>query len=547
MDSKGVMPPGQSTNPIAAGVRLLEHQKAAVTAELAAAKAAYDRGDYTQAFGHLQNAQHMTEPIGSTASVAGFGSAGKQAVDYIQQVTGGIGPGEALGSDGAKALQADLDRLVNWQSELDEAWTKGGESSGESLITSIKGMVKQNPDGSVVYDDPYSPRGQLLLADGWYVELGTNGKLTPKKAPATGYGTDGGAQRDIEGMVHVRVKAGGETRDAYAKYSTGPVGYFVDAAGNRQPLMGKTVSQEVDGRTVLWVENPLNPGHWSNRPIVIKAPPSFSVKASTTGAPGDVVYTFSSGNSRDTYSLAWDAKTGIYNVLRNNPGGPYSAAVVDELIGSGANQQVADLFQTAGFLRDTSGVGPDDFADIDSPAVGFTASEYKDWRSHFQFPLVDRGLDRPSGNGPVAGGPSSPNLAPVVAPHYKPLEPTTYEGGHYKVGAELVPGPTTYDSAGHYHQGDLTKPPERAPLPTMSQPARQPSRKVLPPPRLKPTTYDSSGHYHAGAPEEPVKTARTDAGKKKAGTRARPKLPPVKRPPVTPVVKPPSSRQIPRL
>lgn len=520
--SKSTTAPSQSTNPIAAGIRLLDKQKAGIQSEIALAQQAFANGDLTNAYGHLQIAQRYTLPIGSGASLEGYGGAGQQALAAIQKAFGGVTPEEALGPEAAKALRAELDRLGTWDAELQDVLDAGdAKTSGTGLLAQIVAATKKNADGSPAFDDP-GPKGKLVLNDGQYWEVKANGSIELKQALDHGYDNSGRPKREPPDMIHTQVIRGGNTLDAYAAYVVDQVGWFVTPGGDRKPLMGKVVSiPNADGKVIQWVENPLHPGLWSNTPIVFHAPASFRAVPDPKNV-GAWTYTFQTGgapgtqgrNGGDgiTYSLVLDPKTGVYQVVANRQG---LFPIQDQLVGTGDDGDVGNLL--GAFTRDTSGVGVDDFTDTDGPKVGWAGKRsYDDWRNTFQPPdLLDQA--RKTAADAVAASRRS-SLPESTAFKQEAQQRATAD--QVAAGRRSASDAARAD-AQHKITADQVAASRRAALPpdrakqeaqhkaAADQVAASRRRAITPPPKVAPTT------------------ARTDSGKKKATTSNRRPLPPL--------------------
>jgi hypothetical protein len=312
--------PDHAPNPIAEGMKLLDHTKAAVALDVKMAVAAFDRGDLDQAFAMMQEAHQLVahggphgEAIPSAAArlLTGYAKTGHAAVSAL---TGsGVTPEAALGAGGAATLTADLGHLDNWQADMAVEFTKGS-----AVNLAIKQFVQTDASGNVRLDAD----GSLLLKPDVGLIVDKNGKAQYQRIPKGPVDVQTGKPSNVpDGMVAVHMKTGANSaHDAFIGYDVVNVGYITDAAGGHHGLMGKMIhTVDSNGEPVTWYENPLQMGLWSSTPIVFKAGPSFQA---TQGAQGWLY----SWKARDggTYQLIPDQKTGGYEVQHTSTGGLFS-------------------------------------------------------------------------------------------------------------------------------------------------------------------------------------------------------------------------------
>lgn len=501
--------PGAQANPIATGLRILDAKKNAIEANLAAAKAAFARGDIQAAYSELQMAQHMLVDA-NTANLAGYKSSAEAAIKAIQTATGGIDPGEALGSEGGGKFADDLNRLRNFDDELNSLFD---DKDTTQLLSDIKGAVKTDNKGNVLLD----PNGDLTLQDDAYWELGSTGQLTLKHQPPTYDATTNSSGHQVEGTVTVKVKSGTSWIDAQAKYSVGAVGAFVDATGQRHPIQGKIVQyRNADGSWTTFYENPLAPGKkgsWSNKPYTINTPKNFKI---VDQGGGKTAYQFTTSGSSTvggrgatsygadwTFTLVPDDKTGTYSIL-GQKGGGFMTGPQEITIGAGDPNAIS-LFADAGFIRDSTGTDGGLFDASDQPVFGGTEDQYQDWQDSFKPPASRFMGGAPGAFRPDTTGKGGTSLGVGGAPGaYRPAGAL---GSLPQGGRVDLPFRDFTDAEQDYIRRGQGGPERRddtrhglPPIPAPSIGARDNPREPLPPapairPILPPPTQGAPGAY----------------------------------------------------
>jgi hypothetical protein len=273
------------------------------------------------------------------------------------------------------SLQKDLDRLNNFQQEIAEAADKGVDT-----VTEMDNVIQKDPDGQVTWTG--GAHGGVKLKPGFIQVVDKSGKVKIETT-ATGVRRDG-TQGPLppDDMVPVVLKAGASKITAYSKYDVAQVGMVRLADGSIVPLMGKQVTIASDRNqdgvpdgTTTYFENPLNPGRWSNVPILFNAPAGTKAVVGQDGKTQGLQFTAADGT---VVSLNPDAKTGTYQVWGQAPGssGPFGSSPSDpEIIGTAGDQLTKDLLK--GWTRDTSNTSPmNGLADTATPALGWTPDEW---------------------------------------------------------------------------------------------------------------------------------------------------------------------------
>ena len=371
--------PGSAANPIAAGIRMLDQISAGVDAEVKAATAAYKRGDVNAAYAHMQLARTLSIGLGAGAAgkAGAYAAAANAAVSAIQARYGGITPDEALGGK-ASTLNKDLERLTNYQSEIDKLFAPGTEF--DKLGAEMKPALKTDSRGNVVLDG----QGQVQLGEGWARFADANSNVKIEHVPTSGIDPKtGNPVRVPDGMVKSTIRVGSTVEDVYAKWVVGTVGYIRNTANPNQPIpiKGKLVTMLVNGQEQTFYENPLDPGHWSNSAIVFNAPGNMSL---TPNPDGSVTPSFQgksgTANGNTTFSLQFDPKTGTYLVLGNAPkdwmGG---GEMVNAVVGGAGDANVLALLTDIGLVRDNTTLNGGGFTNNGLPVFGMTPNQYTTW------------------------------------------------------------------------------------------------------------------------------------------------------------------------
>lgn len=360
--------PRLDTTTLATGVRLIDQAKAAIQSHLELAQAAFDRGDVNAAYAQLQMAGSIRASQASVIATYAATTQGKIAA--IEKAYGV----KAQELKGLGTFEADLQRLMSFDGELETELTKQDE-----LVGDLRKIILKDGSDNPIFDST-GPSGQLMLDPKYHWEISGSGKVEAKLAPATGFTNEGGKGRQIEGMVPVDYRNGNTTIKAYTKYSVGTVGFMVTADGKRVAISGKVVSYvDATGQEQMFVENPFKPNSWSATPITYRAPAGFE---GVMGVNGQATFKFN-GDGGYTYSMMLDPKTGRYTMFRSKPPSFMSTGVEDEELGDAGMDFAGDIFNKAGFQRDTSGLTDEAkaFSDLAAPALGFSVSEYKTWKS----------------------------------------------------------------------------------------------------------------------------------------------------------------------
>lgn len=526
-------------NPIATGIRLLDNKTASIKANLDAAQAAFKRGDITAAYHELQMAQQMATDV-NTANIAGYRSSAEAAIAAIQQATGGLDPTEALGATKGGQFQDDLNRLRHADDEIHALFD---DKTTTQLLSDIKGAVKTDSAGDVMP----SPDGKLILKDDTYWHITTGGGLELKSEPPRYDPATGQTKSQPEKTVGVKVKSGNDVIDARADYKVDVVGVFVDDAGQRFPIMGKTVNyKNADGTWSTFYENPLAPGQngWSNKPYTFAAPTGFKP---VDQGQGKYAYTFTSGSKQGWTLTLQQGDDGVYQVYGSSPGSIYGQGAVDnQYLGKGGDADMASLFSDSGIVRQGD-KGDDAFSSSDQPVFGFgDAKDYTDWLGHYQPPNV-RTIDPKTGQPPAGVG------GRAIAPPFRDLSANEKDyilrgTGHRTEPTDLQIPPG--GAPGAY------RPPKDTALPplldlgvkagnafadALAKTARIVSdqqhqggapgayRPPPPPPAVANRQGGAPGAYHPPA-ETPKSTPKPSTRK---STARRPPLPPIRKPPVS--------------
>lgn len=412
--------PDVAANPLAAGIRALDKLTEGIKTEYDLAKAAWERGDVNAAYAHMQNAAHMTDvstfgpkagalagqQAGLVVSIGQYAAAAQQGIANIEQAFG-VGIEEALGADAAKRINADLSRLTNVGDEVAALLGKGSEF--DKLGQEISTVVKTTPGGVALRD----ATGSIVLKDGYARFVDPSGTVTVERVPVTDPGMPASG-RAPKGYVQTVVRVGSTVETAYAKYQVGTVGYIKNPNGGQNvPLMGKFIVVNQGGKQTTLMENPLDPGHWSSAPIVFNSPTAFSTfvdPKTGTVVPQFQLTTTAGGRGGlqqqtdgTVYSMIFDPASGTYVIRANRPSGLFQAEIKDQPVAPG---DLAALLAKAGLTRDTTGLGPNDFANTTMPVIGMTPDEWqKTGNARFVAP--------PTTTRPRSGLLESDTLAPV--------------------------------------------------------------------------------------------------------------------------------------
>jgi Transglycosylase SLT domain len=381
------------TNPIGAGIRLLDKTKIAIASNLAMAEAAYKRGDLTGAIALYEEANELKKANGATMQLlAGYADAADARIAAITRASGGITP-EAAGA--GEGFTTDLDRLHGFDVEITDLF----QGKPDEVQTELNSHIQFESDGSVKYDDPGSPLKKVVLTPDTYFLLKPNGDVSVESRPPVYDGNKGKMGFSDDKTIEVKVKVGNDVIEAQTAFTVGQVGSFVSASGQLFPIMGKfvQVKNAATGKWESFYENPMAPGNkngdaWSATPFVFAAPTGFK---STVDAKGGASYSWSSSQG-NTYAFVFDPKTGTYGISRSNPGGLFNSAVVDEPVGFAGSAEFDAILTGSGVVRQGGGSG---FDSSDQPVFGFgSADEYSKWKHDaFQAPaLAELGKVSPS-------------------------------------------------------------------------------------------------------------------------------------------------------
>lgn len=383
-DAAGVRstPVGGWINPTAIGLEEIDRATKGIADHVSRFQSAYRNGDLSTAYAEYQMA--ATLAARSQTTIEQMDVLGRMGTASIEKGFG-VGRTEALGADNATMFDKDQSTVANGIAALNEALDVGAEDLAE-----FQKIVEKDSKGNIRYVD-----GEVFLDEKNYrYVLGPNGQVKPEPIKKTAYDDNGTPTigKD-DGMVRTQLNVpGGKPVVAWAKYNVGQVGTFTDKAGNKIPIMGKTIQYvAADGTQQLWVEDPFKPGTWSYQPITYKT--GGTLKA-IPGPAGSTVFQFQGGDGF-TYTLSPDKATGTYVAQRVKKGGIAGGDIVEDLGSLGPMNPTTDQFLADGSTR--YGYGTLDNAwgtRLGAPALGFTKQEWIDWASNKPVSTPQQPIDR---------------------------------------------------------------------------------------------------------------------------------------------------------
>lgn len=342
-------------NPIAEGQRVVDAAQQYYNDQVEAAQAAWDRGDFSAAWSHLQLATRRAAE--TETRVQGYVGLARKQMRAIYQQTGEAAP---------DAVEGALNELAAWGET--SGWAKS-KSNADKLSNEIATRVKGTGSGETfkptwVVSGPGGPK--LQLRDDTAIFVNRDGKIRYDVVPSGGYVKPNSQDQvpDLPGYVRVQLNLNGTVPNApvYAQWSVGTVGF----GPNETPIQGKIIRLGFeDGQIVTLGENPFSPGKWSLANQTFKVPDNFKAVGE-----GDVFQFTRDGTN---YLLVFDAKAGRYNVVR--PGDPFGR---EEEVIPITEADAQALLAGAGFGLDLSVVLSGDRwqFDMSAPYAGFSKEEY---------------------------------------------------------------------------------------------------------------------------------------------------------------------------
>lgn len=317
--------PGHVSNPLAKGLLLLDKTKTAIADHVAAAKEAFDRGDYDTAYAQSKFAADMAAE--SSVYVSQLGG-------YLGQTTAELGALTAAGGKESGTVKSDFEKLSGFADEIAQTLKPGEDlvgNPGSKSPDTLSYFIQMDGQGNAVTDSS----GALVYVPGFIRHVDPHGVVKGDVIPPSGYAGAGNAGQQSynvknEQEIHV-VMTNGSVLDAYAPVHTDTIGYIVGPDGQQHPVSGRVVSFIMAGTNtpVMVAENPFSPGQWlpiNNKPMVWSAPKGFAV-VPAVGADGTPVldangnplssFSFAPGDGMD-YKLIANAD-GTWTVMKHDP------------------------------------------------------------------------------------------------------------------------------------------------------------------------------------------------------------------------------------
>lgn len=373
MNQQDVDTPEQAarrSDALARGVRLSEKLDRQLAGTAAAAKKAYEAGNFELAYALTQQA------IKAVAEA-------KPALDtYLLKAGAQIKTVRQAGGTVPGITNQDFDALADDVGEL----TATGDGMDPSLkvldevATDLQKILKLDPDGE-----------PLRMADSTF-QLNDNvslvwkgGKLEIDTATApVGWVTPTDRGQDKPRVQLGGINVGGKVLgNVQAEYTTGVIGFV--GGLEQYPVYGKIVALvDPSGKQVQWAENPLTGGWYdiSTQPLSIKTPTGFKAIASeggskTGGTAMDFGFTTADG---DGYRMVYDPTDGKYVLYQEGGGGPFASQEPIPIgkVGGGKNDDLAAIIASGGWDVDmTNRTGElRTFSGLQAPVVGMSASEW---------------------------------------------------------------------------------------------------------------------------------------------------------------------------
>jgi hypothetical protein len=416
-------------NPLAAGLKLKEYTEAALAMYATNAKDAFERGDDEMAYSLIQLALDLAAKNEATLQTY-YGSAKAQIKDLQKQT----------GTQIPAMVTADMNELLD---SLDMDLSDGAVSPG--YAKALQGLEETSAELEKVIkfdsnDEPIRIGGatedddRFVYKDGISLFLTPDGRVEHKQTKVSGYSDPNTQLRDAGQYVPVTVKIGGSVKQVLAKWEPGIVGY-IEGTGN--PVYGKIITGQIDGKEYVWVENPFAAGRWirnsSSKALVIKAPPGFEPYKTDKGLP---TYQFKMDN--ETFRMEFDDQDGTYHVFQ----GPGMFGTDWKDLGSTSSSTFADLagaLASVGWKVDNSSLVGEDgkFFDSEGAWIGFDAktrdSVIKNTQSPSQAlkvtPQVNKYTGFTTGQIPLPKNQTGAKAEGGADSYVKPPMPTPYNDG----------------------------------------------------------------------------------------------------------------------
>lgn len=312
-----------TSNALAKGIELANKLDIQTAQLAAAAKKAYDSGDFNLAYGLTQKAVDLVG--GARETLAGYLAGGQALVDTIRRL-GGTTPGTV--TKDMNELQGQINQLGTAGTTQSQILT--GNKAGADPALKVLDEVSNNLQRILNLDSDGEPRrapdGELILGPNVTL-IWKNGKIDIDETSPQGVGysspTKSNTGKPTVQMGGVKVGSGIKG-NVQAEYTTGIVGFV---GGNENyPVYGKIVAGvDATGKSFQWAEDPIFGGWYdiTRQPLTVTVPTGFTAAAtgSATSASGlaktptgtQMDYQFKIGN--DDARLVWDPTDGKYVVM----------------------------------------------------------------------------------------------------------------------------------------------------------------------------------------------------------------------------------------